>query len=555
MKMKKGLIVAAVAAAAVGLTLSGCSSSSGGDSGSGAGTHALTIGMPNGSQTNNSNPFLNTSAARSLGYAFAIYEPLAEVNDTRPAQKPTPWLAKSWKWNAEYTQLTITARSGVKWSDGKPFTAKDIAYSLQLRKDNSALNTEGLPYGDITTSGDTVTVDFTTGQYVNQIKVLQLFIVPEHIWKNISDPTKDANKNPVGTGPYVLKSWTTQAVTLDANSNYWGGKVAAPELRYTSYSGNDALTTALATGASQWGWTFIADYQNVYIDKDKAHNQAFYPAGLGIDYLALNTQKAPFNDVAVRQALNTVVDRAKESKVAESGVFPELKNVTGLPTPAGDSFIADDYKSQNYKVDVTAAKKILTDAGYKYSGSTLIGKDGKPVTFTLTDPAGWNDYDSGLTLIAASAKSIGIDAKVDTPTADTWTDALNTGDFQAALHWTNGGVTPWEMYSDMFDPGYYVPLGKTAVWNYGRYQNDDAKALFKQYTDATDDAGRAKALDALQKIYVEQVPTIAMDARPAGAEFSSKYYTGWPSESNAYANPQPTAPNVALILTKLKAVG
>ncbi|MHA7985203.1 ABC transporter substrate-binding protein [Rathayibacter sp. CAU 1779] len=552
MKIKKGLIVAAVAFAAVGLTLSGCSSSSGTSGGSG---HALTIGMPNGPQTNNSNPFLNTSAASSLGYRFAIYEPLAEVNDTRPAQKATPWLAKSWKWNEDYTKLTLTARDGVKWSDGKPFTAADIAFSLNLRKKYSALNTEGLPYGDITTSGDTVTVTFTSGQFVNQIKALQLFIVPEHIWKNVADPTKFANKTPVGTGPYVMKSWTTQAVTLDANPDYWGGKLAAPELRYTSYSGNDTLTTALSTSAAQWGWTFIADYENVYVNKDKAHNQAFFPAGLGIDYLALNTEKAPFNDVAVRQALNTVVDRAKESKVAESGIFPELTNVTGIPTPAGTSFIADDYKDKNFKVDVTAAKKILTDAGYTYNGSTLIGKDGQPVTFTLTDPAGWNDYDSGLTLIAASAKSIGIDAKVDTPTADSWTTALNTGDFQAALHWTNGGVTPWEMYSDMFDPAYYVPAGQAAVWNYGRFQSDEAKAQFKAYTDATDDAGRKAALDALQKIYVEQVPTLAMDARPAGAEFSSKYYSGWPSESNAYANPQPTAPNAALILTKLKAVG
>jgi peptide/nickel transport system substrate-binding protein len=550
MKMKKGVVIAAAAAAALALSLTGCSGSSGG---SGSGGHVLTIGMPNGPQQNNSNPFLNTSAANSLGYRFAIYEPLAQVNDTRPANKAIPWLAKSWEWNSDFTQIKITARDGVKWSDGKAMTAEDIAYSMKLRKDNAALNTEGLPYGDITTSGDTVTVTFTTGQFVNQLKVLQLFVVPEHLWKNISDPTKDPNKNPVGTGPYVLKTWTSQAVTLDANKDYWGGKLAAPQLRYTSYSGNDTLTTALATGAAQWGWTFIADYENVYVNKDKEHNHAFFPAGLGIDMLTLNTSKAPFDDVAVRKALNLVVDREKESKIAESGIFPELTSVTAIPTPAGESFISDDFKGQEYKVDVDAAKKVLTDAGYTYNGSTLMGKDGKPVTFTLQDPAGWNDYDTGLTLIAASAKSIGMDAKVVTPTADAWTAALNTGDFDAALHWTNSGYTPWETYSNMFDPAYYVPVGQTAVWNYGRYQNAEAKAQFTAYTDAKDDAGRKTALDALQKIYVDQVPAIGMTARPAGAEYSTKYYTGWPSDDDAYANPQPTVANVALILTKLKA--
>ncbi|MDQ1555340.1 MAG: peptide/nickel transport system substrate-binding protein, partial [Actinomycetota bacterium] len=287
MKNKRLLGVAA-GAAVIALALTGCGTSSNTPAAS-TSSHVLTIGMPNQQQTNNSNPFLNTSSARSLGYAFAIYEPLAQVNDTRPANKPVPWLASAFTWNADYTQLDLTARKGVKWSDGQPFTADDIAYSLQLRKDNAALNAEGLAYGDITVAGDVVTVKFTSSQFVNQLKALQLFIVPKHIWSTIKDPTTDLNQKPVGTGPYVLKTWTNQAITLDANKTYWGGKLAAPQLRYTSYSGNDTLTTALATGAAQWGWTFIADYENVYIKKDPTNNHAFFPAGLGIDHLSLNT--------------------------------------------------------------------------------------------------------------------------------------------------------------------------------------------------------------------------------------------------------------------------
>lgn len=549
--------------AAVALLATACSSGSsnttstgGSTSASGGGTAAtgqtLTVCMPNGPQTNNSNPFLNTSSANSLGYRWAIYEPLAQVNDTRPANKPEPWLAKSWEWNTDYTQIKITARDGVKWSDGQAFTADDIAFSIQLRKDHDALNTEGIPYDQITTSGDTVTVTFKTGQYVNQLKILQLFVVPKHIWSSMSDPTTDTNQKPVGTGPYTLTSWTDQAVILDQRSDYWGGKLAVPQLRYTSYSGNDTETTALATGECQWGWTFIADYQNVYVAKDPDHNKAFFPAGLGIDQLSLNVTKPPFNDLAVRKALNMVIDRHQASAVAESGIFPEVTNITGIPTPAGDSFIADAYKDQTFKVDVDGAKKVLTDAGYTYDGDKLIGKDGQQVAFTLQVPAGWNDYVTSQQLIAQAAQSIGIDATTQTPTADAWTDALNKGDFDASLHWTNAGVTPWEMYSNMFDPAYYTPVGKVASWNYGRYQDADAAAAFKAYTDATDDAGRKAALDEIQKIEVEQLPALAVDARPAGAEFSTKYYTGWPSDDDAYANPQPTVANATWILTKLK---
>jgi peptide/nickel transport system substrate-binding protein len=552
---KLATLVAGVAAVAMLATAcqSGSSNSSSTGTGSKGSGQVLTIGMPNGTQTNNSNPFLNTSAARSLGYAFAIYEPLAQVNDTRPANKAIPWLAKSWTWNADYTQIKIVARDGVKWSDGQAFTADDIAYSLQLRKDHADLNNEGLKYSNIAVDGDTVTVDFDGSQYVNQIKVLQLFVVPKHIWSGISDPSKDTNQKPVGTGPYTLTSWTPQAVTLDANKDYWGGKLAVPQLRYTSYTGNDTLTTALATGEVQWGWTFISDYENVYVKKDPAHNKAFFPAGLGIDQLVLNTTKAPFNDVAVRKALNLVVDRAKASKIAESGIFPELTSVTAIPTPAGDSFISSAHKGQTYKVDVAGAKKVLTDAGYTYSGDKLMGKDGKQVSFVLQDPAGWNDYITSLQLIADAAKSIGMAATVETPNADTWTDNVNKGNFDAALHWTNSGITPYEMYSNMFSPNYYADLGQSAPWNYGRYQNADAKAQFDAYLAAKDDAGRKAALDKLQDIYTADVPVLGIDARPAGAEYSTRNYTGWPSDDDAYANPQPTVANVALILTKLKA--
>jgi peptide/nickel transport system substrate-binding protein len=248
-----------------------------------------------------------------------------------------------------------------------------------------------------------------------------------------------------------------------------------------------------------------------------------------------------------------VVDRAKASKIAESGIFPELTSVTAIPTPAGDSFISSAHKGQTYKVDVAGAKKVLTDAGYTYSGDKLMGKDGKQVSFVLQDPAGWNDYITSLQLIADAAKSIGMAATVETPNADTWTDNVNKGNFDAALHWTNSGITPYEMYSNMFSPNYYADLGQSAPWNYGRYQNADAKAQFDAYLAAKDDAGRKAALDKLQDIYTADVPVLGIDARPAGAEYSTRNYTGWPSDDDAYANPQPTVANVALILTKLKA--
>ena len=92
---------------------SGTSSSSSGTTGKGSGA-VLTVGMPNGTLTENQSPIIPTgSAAKSLGYAWVIYESLMQVNDIKPLENPTPWLAKSVTWNADYTEAKIVARDGV----------------------------------------------------------------------------------------------------------------------------------------------------------------------------------------------------------------------------------------------------------------------------------------------------------------------------------------------------------------------------------------------------------------------------------------------------------
>lgn len=550
--LNRRLTSAALGLAALALVATGCSTGGASKTTTTAPGQTLTIGMPNGTQTDNSNPFMNTSSAMSLGYAFAIYEPLVQVNPVEPNQDPVPWLAESWKWSTDFTSITFTIRDGVKWSDGQALTAKDVAYSISLRKDKAALNTFALPFKGVTTEGKTVTVTFDSSQYVNQNKVLNLFIVPEHIWSQIADPTTDLNQKPIGSGPYTLKSWTPQAAILVPNTNYWNGKPAAPELRYTSYNDNNALTTALVNGDAQWGWTFIADYENVYISKDKAHYNFWGPAGLGIDTLFLNTETAPFKDVAVRKALNLVIDRAAVHTTATSGVFPQLESITGLPTPAGDNYVAKDYSGMTYKVDVEAAKKVLADAGYKLDGATLKDPSGTPVTFKLTDPTGWSDYLTELQLVADAVKPLGITTTVEGMNADAWFTAIANGDFQASMHWTDTGATPWDMYSDIMDGAQHVAIGQKANWNFGRFQDDAATKALATFATSPDKAARQAALDTVQKVFVEKVPAIGMVARPSAAEYSTKNYVGWPTAADPYNQPQPTGPQASQILMKLK---
>lgn len=556
--MKRQLPVKlAVTAAAAALVLAACggggSDNAGGSNATGAGGgQVLTIGMPNGTQTNNSNPFIPTSASRSMGYGTMIYEPLAQINQVRPTTAPEPWLATEWKWNDDFTSVELTIRDGVKWSDGQDLTAEDVKYSLQLRKDNAALNADALPYDQITLDGKKVTVTFKTSQYVNQQKLLNLVIVPEHIWKDIKDPSTDLNQTPIGSGPYVLKTWTTQGVTLTPNESYWGDKPQVPELRYTSYNDNTALTTALVNGDVQWGWTFIADYKSVYVDKNPDVNKVWYPTSLAADVLFLNTTKAPFNDPAMRKAVSMVIDREAISTQASSGVFPPITSVTGLPDPAGTPYVSKDYTGKTLTVDVEGAKKVLADAGYTLDGDTLKDKSGNAVTFTLSNPAGWSDYLTGLQIIAQSVKQLGITADVQAPNADTWTTDIGNGNFDASLHWTDSGATPWNLYANMMDGQYLKPVGETATWNFGRYDNAEATAALAAYANATNDADRTAALATVEKLFVEETPAIPTTARPALAEYSTKNFVGWPTDDNPFATPDPTQNSAAWIVLHLK---
>ncbi|WP_062076810.1 ABC transporter substrate-binding protein [Demequina globuliformis] len=561
MRMKKSSMVALSMATA--LTLTACSGNDNPESdpsatGTGGGEAApasgapLTIAKPDGAiATESNNPWVGDSSGLKLGYINALLEPLAQVNTIDPTAEVTPWLAESIEWSDDTTSVTVTAREGVTWSDGEEFTAEDIAFTYQLFLDHPELDTAALGLQSVAQDGNTVTLTFAEPMYVKQDKVLMKLIVPQHVYESVEDPATDPFLEPVGTGPYTLTSFSTESVQLDARDDYWGGELAVPTLYYVSYNDNTALTTALATGDADWAQAFIPNVQSAYLDKDE-NNVYWAAAGLAIDTMYMNLEEKPFNDVAFRTAVNMVVDRAKHAEIAREGGVPELTSVTGLPTPVGDSYIAPDYQGANYEVDVDGARQVLEDAGYTWEGETLMDPDGEEVTFTLSVPQGWNDYVTGISLISDEVAALGVEAMVDTPDADTWWNNKSIGDFDAILHWTDGGLTPYDMYKSMMSQDWLVPMGEPANNNFGRFDNAEVTEALNDYSNAQEDADRDAALATIEKIYVDEVPTIGVGTRPSLVEYNTRNYVGWPSADDPYADPNPTMPGAVMILTSLE---
>ena len=193
-----GVIVAA------GLLAAGCSAGSGSSSSPGSSSSAktstnsvLTISNENGALwTCGFNPLNASDTLLSVGF---IYEPLVYVNPLQNG-KTTPMLATSWNWGAGNKSLTFTIRQGVKWSDGTPMTAADVAYTFNLTKKYPALDLTGAwsVLSSVTaTSPNTVTMNFSTVAVPYFYYIAdQTPIVPEHIWSKMANPTTNPVSSP-----------------------------------------------------------------------------------------------------------------------------------------------------------------------------------------------------------------------------------------------------------------------------------------------------------------------------------------------------------------------
>jgi peptide/nickel transport system substrate-binding protein len=216
-----------IALAAAGLLTAGlaaCSSSSGSSTSSGGST-ATTTGKtlvmessPETTITQAFNPFVPTQAAYGMGATGLIYEPLIQFDLASPTIQ-YPWLATSYAWSNGDKTITFTIRQGVKWNNGTALTPADVAFTFDLVKANASINSGGLNLSSVSTSGNTVTLTFPTSQYTNLEEIAGQAIVPKSQWNGVN-PGTFADATPVGTGPYMLGSFTPQGFTLKKNPYY-----------------------------------------------------------------------------------------------------------------------------------------------------------------------------------------------------------------------------------------------------------------------------------------------------------------------------------------------
>jgi peptide/nickel transport system substrate-binding protein len=514
--------------------------------------YITVVANASGDYTQNFNPYNTSNLTTSQG---VIYETLLFFN--RGDESITPWLATGYQYSSDLTQVTFTIRSGVKWSDGQPFSSDDVAFTLNLLKKYPAMDINGL-WNQITsvTAPDPSTVIVKlNAPFTPLLWYLggQTYILPKHIWSTVGDGSTYADANPVGTGPYKLKSFTPQLVVLTKNPDFWqADKVKVQEVRYPAFDSNTSAELAMNSGTVDWAAIYTPDIQKTYVNRDPAHNHYWFPPS-DILMLFVNTAKYPFNLLPVRKALSLAIDRDKLSKVAESGYEP-LASPAGIVLPNDQKFMAPQYANLQFTMDTNAAQQQLASAGFtKGADGIYAGKNDKKLSMRLDVVTGFTDWITGAQVIASNLKSLGIDVNVNTISQDAWQNNLSMGTFDISLCWTNPGPSPYFIFDALLRSTNSAPVGQSANSNYERWNDPVVDKLLDQFAQSNDPATQMQAMAGIEQVMVEQLPSIPLLNEPYWYEYNTSSYVGWPDAGHLYAEPSPYAyPDDEIVLLHLQ---
>jgi peptide/nickel transport system substrate-binding protein len=542
-------------AAAVVLAACGGSSSSGGKSTSGGGADASSAVLTAESSQQNTitqvfNPYVTSSGAALLGATSLLYEPLMQANVVKPGQY-YPYLASGYKWSNGGDTLTFTIRNGVKWSNGTPLTAKDVAFTYNMLKQYADVNTVGLTISSVSSAGNTVTLTFPSPQYSDFENIAsEVYIVPESVWSKVGDPGKYPDANPVGSGPYILKSFTSQGITFTANPHYWGGEPAVKTVEFPTYASSNAALSALQTNQLTWGGNFITGVQKVF-EAGSANHKVWFPPVNTVS-LEPNLQRWPTNQLAVRKAISLAIDRTDIGEQGEGGLEPPVQNASGLTLPVFQKYLSSSVSAEklNAKADAAAAGKVLAAAGYTKDSAGFFALGGKEVKLSVTDPASYSDYAADDAIVAKNLQAAGINATFVGQSVDAWSSDIADGDFQLTMHWSQTSVAPYQLYNDWLNSALATKSNRAG--NYEGLKDPAIDADLKKLAGAATATAQAADLAPIEQYVATNLPVIPTVYGVVFDEYNTTDFSGWPDASNEYESGSPNAPTNEVVVLHLK---
>ena len=418
------------------------------------------------------------TAARSA--AALLFDSLTRLDDEGA---PQPKLAQSWTSSEDFKVWTFKLQPGVKFSDGTPLNAQAIKFNYDRMRDpnNHCSCAFYLSIIAQIEAPDELTLIFQLrNPSVNTPALLAASVVTTayHSPAAVERLGADYNRNPVGTGPFVLKSWVAgDRMVLERNPNYWRpGYPRLDKVVLRPLPDAQARFASLVAGETDIIWDDnFDDIEKAKKDKSLVVDEY---TGSGAAVAAFNTKVPPFDDLRVRQALVMAIDREKISQAVSNGLSRPAQD----PYGAGSWVKCQDVGALPY--DPVKAKELLKDYG-------------KPVSFKMVVTATPRGRIFGQ-IYQQLWKQIGADMQLDQVDQTTIVTKAFKHDFE---------LTPWRII-DSADPGaqMYANFHTGSPVNLAQYSNPELDKLLERARATADKAARIKDYCEIAKIINRDAP-------------------------------------------------
>ncbi|MEZ9524778.1 ABC transporter substrate-binding protein [Enterovibrio norvegicus] len=492
----------------------------------------------------NFNPFLESALNTTTEF---VYEPLVIFNQMQ-GNSPVMRLAQDYYMSDDLMEVTFVIRDGAKWSDGKAFTAKDVAYTVELLQAKPELDRTGLNkwVKEVKVDGNKAIFSLTQASSNAPFEIVKAPIVPEHVWSKVKNPESFANENPVGSGAFTeIDTFTSSLYVQCRNPNYWDNdNLEVDCLRVPQIAGNDQLLAKVINSELDWTSSFIPDIDSTYAAANPNHKY-WYPAA-GTQSFLLN-YKSPkegnneaINDVDFRRAFSMALDRQTIIDIAFYGNGKPNDYASGL----GDAFEswADKGTYNKYKgfntFDAAGAKALLKKAGYKdINGDGFVETpSGKELKLEIQSPNGWTDFNNTVQLSVEQLNDVGIDAVARTPDFPVYNSAMANATYDVAYTNFFHGPDPHVYWNDGFNSAFQDGEGLPRFAMH-HYKNAELDKLLNSFYKTSDRDEQLKIAHGIQQIIAENQITVPVMSGAFNFQYNTTRFDGWWNENNAKGRP------------------
>lgn len=409
-------------------------------------------------------------------------------------------LAESFEMTPDCRQATFHLRKGVKWHDGREFTADDVLFTYQQVIDPKIATPYSSNFETVEKvekiDPHTVRVSYRV-PFAPGLESWGMGMIPKHLLEGKDLNNDPFNRNPVGTGPFRFSEWVTgQKVVVKTNADYFEGKPEIEEYIYRLIP--DTATQFLELKALNIDMMTLSPVQYQKQTDDRFFKTEFnkfkYPA-LSYTYLGYNLRDPKFSDKRVRQALTHAINK---DAIIQGVLFGLGKPATGPYIPESWAF-NPNVKDLEYNPE--KAKALLAEAGWSPDKDGLLKKEGAPFAFTLLTNQGNAERAKAAEIIQQGLREIGIQVEIRVLEWQTLLHQfIDKKQFEAVIMGWGVGLDP-DIYAI-----WHSSKTKEGEFNFISYQNPRADDLLTQGRETCNQEERKKIYQELHRLIAEDQP-------------------------------------------------